>query len=278
MFVYVILHYKTLNLTVECVEKILKNFPKSKIVIVDNFSNDGSEKKLREIFPTVSVLSTEKNLGFAKGNNTGYKFAKENFNADFMVVMNNDVMIDDKDFENKIIAKHFDITGPDIITPEEKHQNPLLKQPYSSLRIFKQNIIETFRLFCLKTGLFEKKILKTYNTTSQTFHKESVNLENITDCILHGACVVFSKKWIENEDFAFLPITFLYGEEMLLFDYSKHKGYKTGISEKAKVLHLGGKSTLTDLNAKDKQIFKTQMTIKANWKILTNRFLHIFKA
>ena len=278
MFVYVILHYKTLNLTVECVEKILKNFPSSKIVIVDNFSNDGSAEKLREIFPSVSVLSTEKNLGFAKGNNTGYEFAKKNYNADFMVVMNNDVMIDDKDFEKNILEKHFDITGPDIITPEGKHQNPLLREPYSSLRIFKQNIIDIFRLICLKTGIFEKKILKTYNTTSQTFHKESVNLENITDCILHGACVVFSRKWIENEDFAFLPVTFLYGEEMLLFDYIKRKGYKTGISENAKVKHLGGKSTLTDLNAKEKQIFKTQMTIKANWKILKNRLLHIFKA
>lgn len=272
MFVYVILHYKTLDLTKECTEKILRNFPESKIVIVDNFSNDGSAEKLREIFPSVSVLSTEKNLGFAKGNNTGYEFAKKNYNADFMVVMNNDVMIDDKDFENKIIAKHFDITGPDIITPEEKHQNPLLKQPYSSLRIFKQNVIDTFRLFCLKTGLFEKKILSTYNSASQTFHKESVNLENITDCVLHGACVVYSKKWIENEEFAFLPLTFLYGEEMLLYDYAKKKGYKTGVSEGAKVLHLGGKSTLTDLNAKDKQIFKTKMTIKANFLIINNRF------
>jgi GT2 family glycosyltransferase len=272
MFAYVILHYKTFDLTKECVEKILGNFPESKVVIVDNFSNDGSAEKLRENFPSVSVISTEKNLGFAKGNNTGYEFVKKNFNADFVVVMNNDVMIDDKDFEKKILEKHFDITGPDIITPEEKHQNPLLKQPYSTSKILKLIVIDSLRLLCLKTGLFQKKILNTYNSASQKFYKESIKLENKTDCVLHGACVVYSKKWIENEEFAFLPITFLYGEEMLLYDYAKKKGYKTGVSEGAKVLHLGGKSTLTDLNAKDRQIFKTKMRIKAFFLIINNRF------
>ncbi len=280
MFAYVILHYRTLEVTKQCVEKLLKLFPESKIVVVDNFSNDGSFEVLSTLynsFENFHIIQNNQNLGFAKGNNSGYSFVKSNYDADFVVVMNNDVFINDENFESRISdfysQHHFAVIGPDILTPENKHQNPLLKESFSSFRLFKQVVIDSFRLMFLKIGLFEKKILKTYSKSSCSYKKTDFLPQIYENCVLHGSCVIFTKKWIENESFVFLPLTFLYGEEFLLADYARNKGYETGICPFAQVLHLGGKSTLLDFNDKQKQIFKTKMTIKAFLLIIKQRFI-----
>ena len=79
MVCFVILHYMALEETVVCVESILHNVEGEKrIVVVDNASPNGSVKQLRERYedePLVDVIETGKNLGFARGNNFGYRYA-----------------------------------------------------------------------------------------------------------------------------------------------------------------------------------------------------------
>lgn len=48
---------------------------------------------------------------------------------------------------------------------------------------------------------------------------------NWKDFVPHGSCIIFNKKWIEKEDFAFVPITFLYYEEEILYSYIKKNKY-----------------------------------------------------
>jgi len=279
MFAYVILHYKTLDITIKCISHLLKISPVANIVIVDNGSCDSSGEKLQEKYsnkPNIKVIISKINLGFARGNNLGYHYIKKNVKAEYIVVMNNDVIISQPDFEisikNYLTTHQLDICGPDIITSEDKHQNPLMTETFTTIRLIKKMLIDCVRLFCLKVGIFSKKILTSYSENSKTYHKQQVNLKNIENCILHGSCVIFTGKWLENEEFAFLPVTFLYAEEMILFDYCQQKKYKSGICPDAKVLHLGGKSTQPNLNEKDKQIFKTRMLLKSSWKWLKLRF------
>jgi GT2 family glycosyltransferase len=63
------------------------------------------------------------------------------------------------------------------------------------------------------------------------------------DIIPEGSCVVFLKKWIQNEDFAFLPITFLYTEEFILWEYLQIKGYSSLYDPILQVHHIGGATT-----------------------------------
>lgn len=53
------------------VASLLADDPELPIVVVDNGSVDGSVEALREAFPTVDVLATGENLGFAEGCNRG---------------------------------------------------------------------------------------------------------------------------------------------------------------------------------------------------------------
>lgn len=81
MICYVILHYKNIDDTIKCV-KSLKNTTdySSRYIIVDNGSGDGSGEKLRQLYSNdaqCDVLLLPENLGFSKGNNEGYQYAKQ---------------------------------------------------------------------------------------------------------------------------------------------------------------------------------------------------------
>ena len=59
-------------------------------ILVDNGSQDDSVGYVRQHFPGVSVLSLERNLGFAAGNNAGYEQAR----GKLIVLLNNDTEAD----------------------------------------------------------------------------------------------------------------------------------------------------------------------------------------
>ena len=53
------------------------------------------------------------------------------------------------------------------------------------------------------------------------------------------------KKWIRNEDIAFIPDTFMYHEEDILYEYIINKKYKTIYNHDLSVIHLEDVSTST---------------------------------
>ena len=59
------------------------------IVIVDNGSTRDEAAPLRERYPDVKVLRSERNLGFAGGNNLGFAAAT----GDYLLLLNNDVEV-----------------------------------------------------------------------------------------------------------------------------------------------------------------------------------------
>ncbi len=276
---FVILHHKTLDVSLSCLDNLLKVAPDSPIVVVDNGSNDGSGEELRRRFAdykNVVVIINDQNLGFAKGNNVGYKYVKDNFDVDCVVVMNNDVIITQPNFAeilaSYMLENHLYVCGPDIITPEGRHQNPLQRVPYSTFRIIKWMLMDCIRLIMLKLRLFEKKILATYTSVSNSYQRQDIDLNGITDCVLHGSCVAYSSDYLSKEDFVFVPVTFLYAEEMILADYCKRKNYITGVCPTATITHLGGKTIMNGALPRAKQIFKTRQVVRSLWQMLKLRF------
>lgn len=251
MFCYIILHYKVIKETVECVQSIKKQISaQRKIVIIDNFSNNGTGEALRKQYrddDEVDVLINSENSGFAQGNNLAYQFAKQSYQPDFMVIMNNDVEIVTSNFEGKVrdiySQEEFHILGPDIYsTTYQLHQNPKRPMSYTYEEVkalhdkHKQESQVSFKLK-LKCWLKSSQMLRKLVYQKRRTKLETSYNNKAINPILHGSCVIYSKDYIDKEDFAFNPNTFFYFE-MEILDYELNKkGYKRIYYPDIKVLH-----------------------------------------
>jgi GT2 family glycosyltransferase len=67
-----------------------QNYPRDRweVVLVDNGSADGSVEHLRDRYPWVRLVAAGKNLGFAGGNNEGYKHCR----GELIALLNNDTV------------------------------------------------------------------------------------------------------------------------------------------------------------------------------------------
>ncbi len=101
----IILNYKGLENTIECIESIKENdYNNYKIIVIDNDSKDGSEEALRDQCNRDDMIfvQTGENGGYAKANNMGIKMSIEAF-AKYTCILNNDVIVS-KDFLSVMVA------------------------------------------------------------------------------------------------------------------------------------------------------------------------------
>lgn len=61
-------------------------------VIVDNASSDGTQDYIKATFPEAKFIESSENLGFAKANNIGIRYAYDN-GADYVLLLNQDAWI-----------------------------------------------------------------------------------------------------------------------------------------------------------------------------------------
>ena len=77
---------------------MIKNYKSiNHIIIVDNNSTDGSYEKLSKINNNkISVIKTNKNKGYAYGNNFGINYLNNNKEVDYIIISNPDIIVEEK--------------------------------------------------------------------------------------------------------------------------------------------------------------------------------------
>ena len=70
----IVLNWNQKKLSLECLNSLKKTTYKNKhIVFVDNGSDDGSVDAVQNLFPKVEIIRSKNNLGYAGGNNFGFR-------------------------------------------------------------------------------------------------------------------------------------------------------------------------------------------------------------
>ena len=221
---YVVLHYIAIKDTIECVESILSNIKNTEkhmnnIVVVDNGSPNNSYEALDKAFKdkkNVYLVESKENLGFARGNNLGYRFAKYELKSDFIILLNNDTIIEQENFSDVIINKYkekkYYVLGPDIIASNGFHQNPLNKQTWgiNELRSFRLRL----RIKMILSYFGGRLLEKAKGNTDSDYERKTIKMD-IENTALHGACLIFSPLYVKKFD-GINDKTFLYMEEDLL--------------------------------------------------------------
>lgn len=244
--VFVVLHYETLDDTKKCIDSLVPYLrdPRVQVVAVDNGSPNG---KLETIAPqyaeneAIHFIHSKENLGFARGNNLGFAYAKHELNADLIILANNDLVFEQADFVDTLVKRceetAFDVAGPKILSlVDGKNQNPVAVQ-YHSIRDVNKRILKntissflcTFNLDTAAQKLLAKEV-------------EQVALGPEDDFQLHGACMFFANRFVQQYD-GLCDKTFMYGEESILKYMVVRDGMKMAYLDDVTVYHKEGSTT-----------------------------------
>ena len=217
----VILNYNDYSLTFNMIQKI-KDFNEiDLIVIVDNCSIDNSYDKLKELENNkIKVLKTEKNMGYAAGNNYGLKYLMDK-NIDYVIISNPDIT-----FENQDIKRlKDDLENNDnivLISPVISQNNHILRG--WKLPKFKEEVLSNI-------NYFSRYLNKLLEYDDAYYNKKLISVDVVSGCF-------FMIRYNEFKEIGFFdPNTFLYYEENILGKKMKNKGYLSYIDTTITIKH-----------------------------------------
>ncbi len=106
------------------------------IIIIDNQSTDGSVAMIQQEFPSVTLIASEKNLGFAAANNIGLQRAT----GEYCILLNPDTVVPAGSLKAMVdyLEAHSEvgIVGPHIINPDGTTQPSVRGNPTGYNQLF----------------------------------------------------------------------------------------------------------------------------------------------
>ncbi len=257
----IILNWNGWKDTVECLESLYQNkYDNYSVILVDNDSDDNSlqkikgycngemkisselvkyqisnkpiniveinqdelDKKIKVTGKNLILIKNEQNQGFAKGNNTGIRFALKNFNPDYFLLLNNDTVQDPKFLIELIKAvesnEKFGFAGPKTYLYDDKD---IIQAAGGGNIDFLRGESREAAFMEKDTGKFDKNSQLDY---------------------VGGSCLLVKKEVIENIgllDEAY----FMYWEDVDWCFTGREAGYKSIYSFKSKIWHKYGTSS-----------------------------------
>lgn len=257
----IIINYKSEDITINFVKKELKKIKVPTLtIVVNNSANYQSNYKLKKNLDALIIndinqkkvsknncflLPSEDNLGFAKANNYGVKFATNNFNLDFILFTNNDIKIKESLTVEKLIEKleiidQAGIIGPKVIGLDHKEQSP---EPYISITD------RYFWMFWITPFMSRKRKVKLFKLDYSKNAKEGFHYK-IMGCFFLAKTKDFLSCEMMDEN------TFLYGEEVILSERLKKIDKKAYYYPEVSVIHEHGKTANEHMSTIDKTINK----------------------
>lgn len=253
---YIVLHYQAFKETCSCVETLLNiSAEEDIIIIVDNHSPDNSGELLYQKFlntANVRIILNQENMGFAQGNNIGYALAKHKYNCDFIILLNNDTLILQEDFRDKMLAAyethHFAVMGPKILCADGT-VNPCSPQTpvHTSLRRAQLGRISNWIRYLLSICNLDLWVEQILDKRTQTkLYQTDQYQENIQ---IAGCCIIFSRAYIDKFE-GLNPGTFMYLEEIILYMRAYRAGLKIVYDPALEIVHLEDAATLATFQGK----------------------------
>lgn len=238
----VVLNYINYRDTIDCVQSLLNQKEiKMELVIVDNASPNKSFEVLTERYKNnnrISILKSENNLGFAKGNNLGIRYAIEKLGCSDIFILNSDTILLEDSICVEMMKEYR--KGVGLINPICVDTNQNIQKPYGR---FTENLyFETLRVFFnIFSGTFQNIFNIRFGLTKHIKAYEGEQLTN-TGYVIQGSAYILTEDFFRYYKNIF-PNTFLYGEELNLAWYLKKAGLKTAIAGNTRILHKEGGST-----------------------------------
>lgn len=231
-YVYVILVYRNMQDLEECLISIKSNVSSFQAIVVNAFYDEASMKTAKQIADKYycDFLNIE-NKGYSYGNNRGIEFANNNYEYDYIVVSNADILIDS--FDDKDLRCACEVIAPRITAASGSLQNPMAVYyspiiEYIEYIGFKNNS----KLF-LYTGILLSKIIRTfYVFIAKYFNKKKYKI-----FAAHGSHVFISRKAVQKLWPVYDEKIFLFAEEGVLAQKCRKLNIPVFYNDNIKIFH-----------------------------------------
>ncbi|MCB0715772.1 MAG: glycosyltransferase family 2 protein [Chitinophagaceae bacterium] len=252
-----IINYNTFILTSNCIRSVIKHtqLPDYEIIVVDNASTERDPKEFLIEFPTIKLIQSTKNGGFAAGNNLGIEQAS----GEYILLLNSDTILEEDAISKTLTylqtQRNVGMVGCKMVFPDGKIQYTARK-----FRSIKWELLDLFRFipFCLTYKKRSRLMLGKYFR-----HDESLEAD-----WLNGAFLLFDKKLLENFPQKKLDDRFfMYGEDQLWCEQLKKLDYRNHFFAGTSIIHINSGSTDYKKQIKLRQIMmKHELVIMAERK------------
>nr|WP_307742734.1 glycosyltransferase [Massilia varians] len=209
-----------------------------RILIVDNCSPNGSFEKLSSEFDganDVTVIKSERNGGYAYGNNFGLRFIR-NWPVDYIIISNNDIGINNPDLISGLVSAYATLADPGFVSGVAHTNGVPAKYPAWRMPTLRDDIIGSLR--CLEMFSRNTPAYRTGSTDGAAV------VDCLPGCFFLGSKEVFYRIDLMDEN------TFLYMEEVILAHKVKTAGLKNYLINSLNYEHAGSKtiSSLLSMN------------------------------
>jgi GT2 family glycosyltransferase len=199
----------------------LITYPNVEVIVVDNASPDDDPDLIKEKYPEIILIKSDRNLGFAGGNNLGVRASK----GEYLMFINNDTEVPSGFLEPMVELLEAD-HGIGMVSPKIKfYWDPTIIQ-YAGFTKMNPYTIRNKGL-----GYYKKDGVE-FDQLSQT---ESI----------HGAAMMVPRRVIKEVGMM-TEVYFLYYEEHDWAEMIKRAGYKIYYQPKSYILHKESVSTGKD--------------------------------
>ena len=224
----IIVSYNNKKLLRDCLQSVIDNTKgvSYEIIVVDNNSTDGSQEMLRELYPDVTLLCNEENIGFSRANNQGYKRSS----GGYLLFLNSDTLILGNAVE-KMTMYLKENPGVEILGPKILN---IHHQPTRSYMRF----LDAKKLF-----LGSKHIKFFVDVEKHRIHFPVYDYNSIQKVPwLSGACLMITRNVFEEAGL-FDEHYFLYLEDMDLCLQVNRLGYDVVYFPLVEIIHMFGGSS-----------------------------------
>jgi len=220
----IVINWNTKEDLLHCLESIFKMGTgiQREVIVVDNGSRDGSGVEVKKAFPTVHLIQNDRNIGFAKATNQGFK----NSSGRYVLLLNPDTQVKHGAIEQLVsfMDTHLEagVAGAQLLNSDGSKQNSIANFPSLATELFNKSLLR---------WLFPKRF-----PGKEKDYPEPIEVDSVI-----GACMMVRQEAIEqvgllDEDY------FLFLEETDWCYRMKKAGWKIYHVPQAEVYHFQGKS------------------------------------
>lgn len=229
----IIVSWNTKDILLDCLRSLYEQTKAAmQVIVVDNASSDGSADAVEAEFPQVTLIRSEVNLGFARGNNRGLEVAS----GTHVLYLNPDTVIMDGAVDKmlRFLVSHpgIGVLGPHTLNADGRTTQDTV--------IFKPTLR---RMFHTHVPLWRLVPGWRPELAGQASWHRTGPVE-----VVKGCCMLMPGSLVRDLG-GMSEKHFMYSEEEDLCSRAAERGFATWYYHEASIIHLGGEATKQDNDA-----------------------------